>query len=104
MRAALSLLFGASLIAQPAFEVASIKPHDIYKPDGRKPGPSISGTTVSLIAMPLVNLMCYDKLPAAIQRQVASANFQKVFPLGRSLEIPRDPSLPPASVPTAAAP
>jgi uncharacterized protein (TIGR03435 family) len=57
MRATLSLLFGASLIAQPAFEVASIKPHDIYKPDGRKQGLSVSGTTVTLISMPLASLM-----------------------------------------------
>jgi uncharacterized protein (TIGR03435 family) len=51
------ILYGVCLIAQPAFEVASIKPHDIFKPDGRKLGLSLSGNKVSLICMPLVSLI-----------------------------------------------
>jgi uncharacterized protein (TIGR03435 family) len=51
------LLSGALLSAQPAFEVASIRLRDITKPDGRKPGFSVSGDKVSLIAMPLVSLV-----------------------------------------------
>jgi uncharacterized protein (TIGR03435 family) len=56
-RAALLLFLSVSLSAQPAFEVASIKLHDIFKPDGRKWGLSVSGTTVSLIGMRLDSLI-----------------------------------------------
>jgi uncharacterized protein (TIGR03435 family) len=55
--AALVLLCSAGLRAQPAFEVASIKPHDIFKPDQRKWGLSISGTNVFFLQMRLMDLI-----------------------------------------------
>ena len=55
--AVLILLCSAGLRAQTAFEVASIKPHDIFKPDQRKWGLSISGTTVFFLRMPLDELI-----------------------------------------------
>jgi uncharacterized protein (TIGR03435 family) len=57
LRTPLLLVLAVALAAQPAFEVASIKLHDIFKPDQRKWGFSLSGTTVWLIGMPLVSLV-----------------------------------------------
>ena len=43
----------------PAFEVASIKFHDLYNGDGRAPGVSISGNRVTVFNFPLTGIVMY---------------------------------------------
>jgi uncharacterized protein (TIGR03435 family) len=51
--------------AAPAFEVASIKFHDLYNGDIRPPGATISGNKVTVLNFPLLGLItnAYDMKP-----------------------------------------